>query len=236
MLKANRQNNPKDPPIEVVPYNPQWPELYAQEAALIRAALGNNCLMIHHVGSTSVPGLAAKPTIDMIPVVKDILKVDEEALEKLGYVSYGEYGMLFRRFFTKGETSRTHHIHIWEEGNPEINKHLMFHDYLMTHPTDLKRYADLKLSLAHTFKNDRRAYTFAKDDFIREILEKAGFQGLTMVQALTEREWKAVKSLRQRYCFDPSQIQDPYYWAFEEKFHFHIVLKKGSDTIGYAHL
>ena len=236
MLKATRQSSPNDPPIEVVPYNPQWPEQFSQEANHIRSALGVNCVTLHHIGSTSVPGLAAKPTIDMVGVVKDILKVDADALEKLGYINRGEMGMLFRRFFIKGESQRTHHLHIWEEGNPEIEKHLIFRNYLIKHPSEAKRYENLKLSLAEVYSNDRSSYTFSKEDLIRELYQKAGFQGLTMLQALTDREWEAVKTLRQKYFFEPHELQDPYTWTFEEKAHFHIVLKKGNDVIGYAHL
>lgn len=225
-----------DPPIIVVPYDSKWPELFLEEATAIKAALGDNCITIHHMGSTSVPGLAAKPTIDMIPVVKDILKVDAQGLEKLGYTNRGELGMLFRRFFTKGEEKRTHHLHIWEEGNPEIEKHLLFREYLINHPDEFKRYEDLKLHLAQVYANDRAAYTFGKDELVREILDKAGFQGLTMIQALTQQEWDAVKSMRQRYFFDAAGIQDPYTWTFEHDAHFHVVLKQGTEIIGYAHV
>ena len=232
MLKAKRQNNPKDPAVEVVPYDTRWPELFAQEAEKIRAALGENCITIHHIGSTSVPGLSAKPIIDMVPVVKDILKVDTSSLEKLGYEGRGELGMLFRRYFS----NRSCHVHIWEDGNSEIDKQLIFRNYLREHPDELKRYEALKLDLAETFRMDRVSYTLSKDDFIKDMLQKAGFQGITMVQALTDREWEAVKSLRQRYFFDLNNVQDPYTWTFEDKAHFHIVLMKGCDIIGYAHL
>lgn len=232
MLKATRTINPQAPIIEVVPYNPNWPEKFAKESAKIRQALGENCIMIHHIGSTSIPGLAAKPVIDMVPVVKDILEVDSSSLEKLGYVSRGEYGMLFRRFFSTSEC----HVHIWEEGNAEIEKHLLFRDYLKGHSQDFNRYESLKRELAQNFRTDRTSYSLAKDDLVREILQKAGFQGLTMVQAFTDREWSAVKSMRQRCFFDRVDLQDPYTWTFEDDKHFHIVLMKGCEIIGYAHL
>lgn len=232
MLKVTRDILPNSPAVEVVPYNPLWPEMFAQEAAKIRQVLGENCVIIHHIGSTSIPGLAAKPIIDMVPVVKDILKVDSAALEQLGYGSRGELGMLFRRYFS----NKALHLHIWEEGNPEIDKHLLFRNYLISHPNELKRYEALKLELAKSFKDDRASYTLSKDDLIKEMIQKAGFDGITMVQALTDREWAAVKHMRQHYFFDKVNIQDPYTWTFDDTRHFHIVLSKGCEIIGYAHI
>ena len=232
MLKASRKTNPQDPAVEVVPYDPQWLELFTQEAAKIRAALGENCVAVYHIGSTSISGLSAKPIIDMVPVVKDILAVNAAALESLGYEGRGEMGMLFRRYFS----NRVCHLHIWEEGNPEIDKHLIFRNYLIEHPDELKRYESLKLNLAKLFKQDRASYTLSKDDLIKEILQKAGFQGITMVQALTDREWEAVKRMRLHYFFNQFDKGDPYTWTFEDANHFHIVLMMGCDIVGYAHI
>ena len=236
MLKFNLDVNSQGPAVEVVPYDPAWSAMFDQEAALIRMALGKNCVAIHHVGSTSIPGLAAKPIIDIVPVVKDILQVDTNALEAFGYRDRGELGMLFRRYYTKGPSERTHHLHIWEEGNPEIDKHLFFRAYLIDNPAELKRYEDLKLNLAINYSNDRNAYTLGKDDLITEMLQKTGFQGLSMVQALTPREWERVKYFRQHYFFRLLNIKDPYTKTFKNPSHFHIVLRKGMIIIGYAHL
>lgn len=84
--------------IKVVPYNGNWPKMFEQESALIQQALGANCIIIHHIGSTSIPGLSAKPIIDMLPVVKNILEVDKatKAMESLGYEVKGEYGIALR--------------------------------------------------------------------------------------------------------------------------------------------
>jgi GrpB-like predicted nucleotidyltransferase (UPF0157 family) len=232
MLKASRVTSPNAPCIEIVPYNPDWPDMFAEKSANIKETLGDNCITVHHIGSTSVPGLAAKPIIDMIPVVKDITKVDPASLERLGYTSRGEYGMLFRRFFSKPDA----HVHVWEEGNDEIKKHLIFKNYLMNNPEELKRYENLKLDLVKVHANDRASYTLSKDDLVREMLQKAGFDGLTMVQALTDREWGAVRSMRNSYFFDKINIQDPYTWTFDDERHFHLVLSKGGQPIGYDHI
>lgn len=225
--------------VEVVPYDPTWPTLFEEEAKRIKEILGENCLEIYHVGSTSVPGLAAKPIIDIVPVVKDICAVDikNEQLEELGYTAKGELGMLFRRFFQKGPSPfRTHHLHVWEAGNPEIEKHLLFRDYLIQHPDVAQGYADLKHELAKKHPENSRAYSLSKDDLIREILDKTGYSGLSVVEALTDREWEAVSTFRQKYFFDKVPVSDPYTWTFDHTDHVHLTLYKGAFVIGYAHI
>jgi GrpB-like predicted nucleotidyltransferase (UPF0157 family)/Ser/Thr protein kinase RdoA (MazF antagonist) len=162
--------------VEIKPYDANWPSAFEIEAKLIKEALGHNCLAIHHVGSTSVPGLAAKPIIDMIPVVKDITEVDNynAAMEVLGYKAMGEYGIPMRRYFQKGLEHRTHNIHVFEQNNPEIDRHLKFRDWMRTHPEDMQAYADLKKNLAIRFKNDIFSYCLEKEDFIAAIDKKAG--------------------------------------------------------------
>lgn len=224
--------------IEVVPYDPNWSREFEQEAGKIKKALGDNCIEIHHVGSTSIPNLAAKPIIDMIPVVLDISKVDSAnaAMQALGYEAKGEYGMLFRRYFQKGDSLRTHHAHIFEFGNPEIERHLKFGDWMRAHPEDRDAYARLKQELAHQHPYDINAYCAGKESFIAAIDKKAGFNGLRVVKALTPHEWDKVRHLRQFYFFDKAGLSDPYTWTFENDDHVHFVLYQGSDIIGYAHL
>jgi GrpB-like predicted nucleotidyltransferase (UPF0157 family)/GNAT superfamily N-acetyltransferase len=224
--------------IEVLPYNCNWSMQFALEAEKIKNALGSNCIEIHHIGSTSVSGLAAKPVIDMIPVVMDISKVNgsNESMQALGYENKGELGIPFRRFFQKGGTQRTHHAHIFELGNPEIERHLKFRDWMKTHPEDRHAYALLKKDLARQYPNDIMAYCLGKESFILSIDAKAGFNGLRIVKALTPREWKAVRHFRQSYFFDKIGISDPYTWTFEHDAHVHFVLSLGSEIIGYAHL
>ncbi|WP_035892672.1 GNAT family N-acetyltransferase [Legionella oakridgensis] len=225
--------------IEVVPYDFNWPLQFEQEAKKIKKALGNNCIEIHHIGSTSVPDLAAKPIIDMIPVVLELDKVDSAnaAMQALGYEAKGEYGIPFRRYFQKGDNLRTHHAHIFELGNPEIERHLKFRNWMRAHPDDRKAYAHLKKELAHQYPYDITAYCLGKENFITAIDKKAGFNGLRMVKALTAREWNKVRHFRQFYFFDKAGLSDPYTWTFEHDVHVHFVLFQGSgDIIGYAHL
>lgn len=220
--------------IEVVPYSAKWPEMFEAQAQLIKQALGNNCITIHHIGSTSVPGLAAKPIIDMIPVVQDIVAVDAAAInmEKLGFEAKGEYGMLFRRYFQK----EGFNIHIFEDGNPVIERHLKFRNWLRTHAEDRNAYATLKKDLALQYPNDILSYCFAKDAFVAGIDEKTGFNGLHIVKALTPREWESARHFRQKYFFDNVPTSDPDTWTFENQDHLHFILYQGAKIIGYAHI
>ncbi len=224
--------------VVVVPYNNEWPSMFEMEAKLIKQALGDNCLAVHHIGSTAVPGLASKPIIDILPVVKNILQVDQAnaAMEQLGYKAKGEFGIPFRRYFQKGGDKRTHQVHIFEEGNPEIERHIKFRDWMIAHADDKEAYSKLKKELSLKFPHDIMSYCMGKDDFIAIIDTKTGFDGLRIIQALTDREWQSVCQLRQKYFFDRVQISDPYTWTFKHANHVHFVLYKGSKIIGYAHI
>jgi len=222
--------------IEVVAYDLLWPEMFASEATLIKQALGNNCITIHHIGSTSVPGLSAKPIIDILPVVKDIQEVDKttKSMESLGYEAKGEYGIAFRRYFQKGRNIRTHNVHVYQEGDPEINRYLKSRDWMRSHEDDARAYANLKIELAVKFPQDILQYCNGKDTFVASIDAKDGFDGWRMVKALTDREWATVRAIRQNFFFK-SNI-DPYVWTFERTDHMHFVFYKNSDIIGYTHL
>lgn len=162
--------------INVVEFNPEWGKMFKKEAAEIRKTLGKNCVAVHHIGSTSVPGLAAKPIIDIMPVVKDISAVDAHDAEfiSLGYECRGEFGIPGRRFYTKGGDERTHHIHIFEKSNKtDIERHLAVRDYLREHDEDAKRYAELKKQLAEEFTYDNDGYCDGKAPFMKELEEKA---------------------------------------------------------------
>jgi GrpB-like predicted nucleotidyltransferase (UPF0157 family)/GNAT superfamily N-acetyltransferase len=219
--------------VEVVPYDPNWPAMFEKEAKLIRQALGDNCIAIHHIGSTSVPGLSAKPVIDILPVVKDILAVDQRTsyMESLGYEAKGENGMAFRRFFQKGTSERTHHVHVYEEGDPEVDRYLKFRNWLRSHPEDAKAYASLKASLAQKFPQDILKYCFGKDEFVASIDAKDGFNGWRVVRALTDREWAAVHRLRERYYLI---LKKPPPCVHKD--HIHFVFYKNSEIIGYIDL
>ena len=162
--------------VKIVRYDPDWPRLFVVEAETLRSVMGNLVSEIHHVGSTSIPGAAAKPIIDMIPVVTDISLVDSlnDRMAAIGYVAKGEYGISGRRFFIK-ETNgeRSHHLHIFQQGNPEIARHVAFRDYMIAHSDELVEYCRLKSDLAARFHQDIESYCEGKDAFIKEIDRRA---------------------------------------------------------------
>lgn len=159
--------------IVVEEYNPAWASLYEQERKAIVAAIGPYIANIEHVGSTSVPGLAAKPIIDIgidlntYPLPKGAIA----AMEALGYEYKGEYGISGREYFRK-VSPRSYHVHAYSPGNPEWEAHILFRDYLRAHPEAARQYGQLKRELAahHT---DVNAYTDDKTDFIKTTLAKA---------------------------------------------------------------
>jgi len=212
--------------IEVVDYSHDWPLACAREAANIKHALGDNCLEVHHIGSTSVVGLAAKPIIDMLPVVRDIRAVDQHAMEALGYEAKGEFGIPFRRFFTKGQDLRTHNAHVFEQGNSEIERHLKFRDWMRNHPADRDAYAELKKSLAKKFPNDIESYCLGKEGFIANIDAQAGWDGVKFVVAMTPKEWEAYHRIGKEHAH-PSLAGEN---------HCHFVFYKGVKIVGAAHV
>lgn len=158
--------------IVVVDYDPLWPLLFQKEADAISRILGDNLVLIHHIGSTSVPFLAAKPIIDIMPVVKDLSDVDAVSGEfvKLGYEYLGEFGIKGRRYLRKGGQERTHQIHIFQmEDDTNILRHLAFRDYLRSHRDVAMEYAALKKDLAARFPYDIDGYCDGKDAFVKKI-------------------------------------------------------------------
>jgi GrpB-like predicted nucleotidyltransferase (UPF0157 family) len=162
--------------IEVVPYNPDWPSLFKMEADRLGAILGQEAVAIHHIGSTAIPNIRAKPIIDILVEVQDIEKVDDFNTEMIrqGYRPQGEFGIPGRRFFIKGpDDARTHHIHVFQTGHPEVQRHLDFRDYMVTHPEEAQAYSRLKETLAQRFPEDIEGYVAGKDGFIKDIDRKA---------------------------------------------------------------
>ena len=161
--------------VQVVPYDPSWPSRYRREAALLREALGDCLVEIHHIGSTSVPGLWAKPIIDILPVVTAVEEADRRraALEALGYEYLGEFGIPGRRYLRKGGEHRTHQVHLFgRESRDEIRRHLAVPAYLRCHPDAARDYAQLKRRLARCFPRDIDGYCDGKDAFVKA-LERA---------------------------------------------------------------
>jgi GrpB-like predicted nucleotidyltransferase (UPF0157 family) len=166
-------------PVFVVLYDPQWPSLFALERSRAEAAVGPWVEAVEHVGSTAVPGLDAKPVVDLMVSVRDIRSAGRciRSLEEIGYsywaVNPNPEQMLFVKFADAGRTSRTHNLHVMEAGGDLWNDMLVFQDHLRLHLEAADEYARLKHVLAERFRDDREAYTRAKTDFISVMLEQA---------------------------------------------------------------
>ena len=163
--------------ITVVNYNSEWPLKYTEERDYITEILKDNCISIYHIGSTSVPGLAAKPIIDIMAVVRSLERVDTvaEKFSDIGYEYLGEFGIEGRRYLRKGGDERTHQIHIFQADDwNNIGRHLAFRDYMRTHEKEREEYAKIKIELAKKFPYDIDGYCDGKENFVREI-EKLAF-------------------------------------------------------------
>jgi GrpB-like predicted nucleotidyltransferase (UPF0157 family) len=161
--------------VEVVPYDAEWTVFFAAEKERIGTVLGHRLFEIHHIGSTSVPGLAAKPIIDMMPVVHDINKIDEcnHGMEELGYTVMGEYGIPGRRFFYRRAENNSCNVHIFQRGDPNVERHIAFRDYLQAFPRIAEEYGQIKKELAVKFTWDIESYINGKDPFIKETEKRA---------------------------------------------------------------
>ena len=156
------------PSIVLVDYDPTWQLWFEAEAEPIKSALGENCVAVHHIGSTAIPGLSAKPVIDILAVVKSFLDVKPVELEQLGFGFKGEV-IKSGRYFSRQDPRV--HLHVFEEGNPLIVRYLNFRDWLREHEEDRLAYAVLKRELAsrHT---DGMEYAKDKTAFVEQIIAK----------------------------------------------------------------
>jgi GrpB-like predicted nucleotidyltransferase (UPF0157 family) len=166
--------------IEIVDYDPRWPSLFDEEAGRLRAILDPALIVgLEHFGSTAVPGLSAKPIIDILIAVRSLADAQAsfvEALRTLDYVYWADNPKKDRMFFVKGMppfgSKRSHHVHVTEPDG-EMWLRLPFRDYLRLHPEEAEAYAQLKRRLAIAYRADREAYTDAKAAYIEAVMRKA---------------------------------------------------------------
>ena len=163
-------------PVEVVDYDPRWPLAFAEERDRIAAAIGESTLAIEHVGGTAVPGLPAKPVIDLMVGVEDIERAGPAVagLINLGYeyVPELESQLPDRRYFRRG-SPESHHVHMVAVASDYWKEHLLFRDYLRSHPQAAEEYGKLKRGLANRFRFDREAYHAGKVPFIDTVVAAA---------------------------------------------------------------
>ncbi len=155
--------------IEVVPYSSSWAELYRAEKNAVEEALGSGTVTLHHIGSTAVAGLAAKPIIDLLLEVDQLQWLDGQAqrFARMGYESLGEYGIPGRRYYQKGGDQRTFQLHAFVRGSEHVVRHLAFRDYLREHAKVCAEYQRVKRAAAAACDNDIDRYCQAKDGFVK---------------------------------------------------------------------
>ncbi|MFI5397185.1 MAG: GrpB family protein [Candidatus Binatia bacterium] len=169
--------------VAIGPYDPEWPRMFRQEKAHLLSCLPNELIgRIEHFGSTAVPGLAAKPIVDMLVEVTSLEETKTRivpVLEAQGYDYFwrptlGDNTPPFYAWFIKRDQSgrRTHHIHMVEHDCAHWDR-LLFRDYLIAHPEIAHEYQELKIQLANRHANDREAYTEAKTEFVVRVTERA---------------------------------------------------------------
>lgn len=171
-----KEQNPASEDVQLVGYDPSWPRRYEEFALWLRKSLGDDiALRVEHYGSTSIPGIPAKPIIDVIVEIPSFEAAKPRVLPVLNepcweYWWYSDHLTFIRRSRLQGE--RTHHVHMAPRGHP-LWDGIPFRDYLRSHPDEARRYAELKRQLATSYRGDRERYTEAKTEFVRSIVAKA---------------------------------------------------------------
>ena len=171
--------------IVIVEYDLSWPALFEEEASRSRSMLGSSALQVEHVGSTSVPGLAAKPVIDIQVSVASLVPHGRyvETMATLGYrhVALGDFDLVYPLFHKPAQWPSTHHVHLCEAAGEQEWKHLAFRDYLRAHPQTARRYEVLKRELAPmhdaSTPQSMAAYSLAKSEFVADVMRAAGAGG-----------------------------------------------------------
>jgi len=160
--------------VRLTAYTEDWARMFREEAGFLAAIYGGVFVRYEHFGSTSVPGMMAKPVIDMMAIVTDLSEVEpyDETMRALGYDVAGEWGIPGRRLLRKGGDERTHHIHFYASDSPQIHRHLVFRDYLLRHPEEAARYSRFKEELSRRYEMTD-TYSPAKKAFVSEMEQLA---------------------------------------------------------------
>lgn len=177
--------NEKIKRVELTAHNPEWKLMFTNAANEIKSILRENFIDVIHIGSTAIPKIYAKPIVDVLPIVKDLNLVDalNPKFEALGYICMGEYGIPGRRFYWKSKNKRTHNIHLFELGNPEIKRHIAFKEFMLEYDDFAQAYSLIKRSLSDVFPQDIENYVNGKASFIQMIDYKTGTARQTQLEA-----------------------------------------------------
>lgn len=177
-------------PVRVVAYDPEWPRIFERIRSYVWPAVRDIAIDVEHVGSTSVPGLSAKPVIDACIVVHSSREVPAciERLAGIDYVHRGNLGVPEREAFRRPDHLPRHHLYLSPRESLSLKNHLGFRDYLRSHPDTALEYGELKASLARRFPEDIDRYIVGKTDFVLRILGEIG---------LSETELAAIRRINQ---------------------------------------
>jgi GrpB-like predicted nucleotidyltransferase (UPF0157 family) len=164
--------------VELCPHSPRWAQMAAAEGTRLKHALGDVLVSVHHIGSTAIPGIMAKPIVDMMPLVSDLARLDahEDAVRALGYKWHGEFGLPGRRYCARSDPSsgkRLFQLHFYRTGDPQIARHIAFRDYLRAHPALAREYEAEKIRAAAIVSSDVNAYNDEKNDWIKRVEKDA---------------------------------------------------------------
>lgn len=163
--------------VEVIPYQEEWKQLFENEKECLKNIFHPINVDIHHIGSTSVPGLSAKPIIDILLAADKLADIDQTTAQIVaaGYQAKGENGIPGRRYFQKSDKNGTRkvHLHAFEQGSHELHRHLVFRDYLIEHPEEAKKYAAIKEKAAGKYEFDIESYIAEKSPLVKELEQKA---------------------------------------------------------------
>jgi GrpB-like predicted nucleotidyltransferase (UPF0157 family) len=164
--------------VELHPHSPDWSAMALQESELLRKVLGGILITVHHIGSTSIPGIVAKPIVDLIPVVTELHSLDRKLLrmEAIGYECLGEFGLPGRRYCRRNDRltgKRAYQLHCYAADSPEIDHHLAFANHLRTNPALAREYKAEKIRAAALHPDDTHGYSDAKSDRIRRVEQEA---------------------------------------------------------------
>ncbi len=158
--------------IQVTTHDPAWRDNFAAESTRLAGALQEVMVQIHHIGSTAIPGIKAKPVIDILVEVTSLQELDWRvgALTALNYEAMGEFGIPDRRYFRRNDSAgtRSHQVHAFVQGSHNVTRHLAFRDYMRAHPDVASVYGELKARLAAEHDGDNAAYVNGKSDFVAE--------------------------------------------------------------------
>lgn len=224
--------------IKIIPYNSRWPSYFETEASIIKNALGDNYIDINHIGSTSIPGMFAKPIIDMVVSVNNIKDCIKD-LELIGYKYKDEYNIPFRLYFNK----EGFNLHLYERDHPEIELNIKFRDYLRNHLELIQEYNQLKQKLLQESDSYRKnnsmftGYNLGKDKFIRKVLSLSGFNRIRFLKVAHIKEWQEYHRIKREQIFEPLDIAyDENHFTMTDENHFHFILCKGIDIVTAAHV